>query len=69
MNGIISKIKGNMRNISTGIIIFTLIIIINFGSYFIIKNIKILYGINVIHMLYVFPLCCYSIYCYASLFI
>lgn len=40
MNGIISKIKGNMRNISTGIIIFTPIIIINFGSYFIIKNMK-----------------------------
>lgn len=61
MNGIISKIKGNMRNISTGIIIFTPIIIINFGSYFIIKNIEILCGINVIHMLYVF-LCVVIVY-------
>lgn len=54
MNGIVSKIKENMRNISTGIITFALIIIISFGSYFIIKNIEISGDINVMHMLYVF---------------
>ena len=54
MNGIVSKIKENMRNISTGTITFMPIIIISFGSYFIIKNIKILCGINIMHMLYVF---------------
>lgn len=54
MNGIVSKIKENMRNISTDIITFVPIIIISLGSYLIIKNIKILCGINVIHMFYVF---------------
>lgn len=54
MNGIASKIKENIRNISMGIITFAPVIIISFGSYFIINNIEILDGINVMHMLYVF---------------